>query len=259
MGRERPTVGEHGRRGIRKPPAAVEPSRWRAGYPHDGGAPVLRPRPGLAGGARVATRGFASQPRRAVGVGAGGGRDRRGIGRLQPAGERVPYVLCGGFRLGVLSLVHNACFEEGWTGVFGHSKAKGIFGENVLGVEYLEDLGHTIIGGVQNRSGNGIDIVTRKGGKLFFWEVKTSGGEIAPGLTQAEKNMESFVMSRLDYAAQNVAHKNWVNVEPSVQRLAEGLLAELGGDPTNIHGGIIRITDVHVPVFRNIEIVHWPR
>ena len=99
---------------------------------------------------------------------------------------------------------------------------------------YYKSKGHKILGSVQNRSGHGIDLVTRNPqGKLHFVEVKITRGRHAPSLSRQQKrDPYSYVESRLNRAIRGKGH--WRDpgdptkaYDPGLRRRAQGLLEEL--------------------------------
>lgn len=93
---------------------------------------------------------------------------------------------------------------------------------------YLEKRGFQVMGSVQNRSKHGIDLVARDAaGKLWFFEVKTTNGLVAPALSPAQRmGSTSYVVSRLNRAA--VPQGAWRAVhDPNTRRTAQALLNEI--------------------------------
>jgi RHS repeat-associated protein len=106
---------------------------------------------------------------------------------------------------------------------------------------YLEGEGFNVLGSIQNRSGHGIDIVARDGvGALWFFEVKTTEGLVAPALSTAQAlGAKSFVTDRLRRAARSAVA--WAAIhDPNVAAKADALLREIRG--VGVRGEVIRVT-----------------
>ena len=108
--------------------------------------------------------------------------------------------------------------------------------------------GHKIIGSIKNGSGHGIDLVTRKGGKLFFWEVKGSTKGLLKLSADQARGATYFVMSRLQSAA------NW-NISNGAKSKALRLFHE--ARLTGVRGGIIHIPDVFSGTGSHIRFFPW--
>ncbi|HMP58611.1 MAG TPA: hypothetical protein PKD86_04595 [Gemmatales bacterium] len=108
--------------------------------------------------------------------------------------------------------------------------------------------GHKIIGSIKNRSGHGIDLITRKGGKLFFWEVKGSTKDLLKLSADQARGAEYFVKSRLQRAAK------W-NISNGAKTKALNLFNEASA--TGVRGGIIHIPDVFSGSGSHIRFFPW--
>jgi hypothetical protein len=100
----------------------------------------------------------------------------------------------------------------------------------------LEKSGYKNVRSFQNDSGNGIDLVGELGDETFFFEVKTSEGPTAPGLSADQENIGTFVRSRLRQAL------GWKNLTPEQHADAEALLVKIENG-MEIKGKVIEITD----------------
>jgi Holliday junction resolvase-like predicted endonuclease len=109
---------------------------------------------------------------------------------------------------------------------------------------YLEQLGYTNIRSIQNASGHGIDLVGDLGAESHFFEVKASTTSRAPALSEAQRDINKFVPSRLQRAMEARGH--WKRVSTAVKETAEALASRIAeGMP--IQGRIIRVTHVGTP------------
>ena len=110
---------------------------------------------------------------------------------------------------------------------------------------HLRGQGYEILGGIQNRSGHGIDIVARDpNGMLRFFEVKTTTGHRTPPLSKAQqKGVQDFVITRLDRAFKNQGVWGAVH-DPHTAARADALLNEIGanGGRSSIQGEVIQIS-----------------
>ncbi|WP_020476109.1 YraN family protein [Zavarzinella formosa] len=149
-------------------------------------------------------------------------------------------------------------FQDGYEKIFHTNSGKGAKGERAA-ADYLRKQRHEIVGSIQNESGNGIDLVTRKGGVLHFWEVKTSDGRKTPGLKGDEKTMERFVETRLKYATGEIDHKNWASASKETRDLAEKILLEIAGNFSAIDGSVLRIQYVNIPNLTRYTVKKWNR
>jgi hypothetical protein len=107
---------------------------------------------------------------------------------------------------------------------------------------------------VQNRSGHGIDLVGRDAnGELHFFEVKTSEGTTAPGLSVAQQQGAAwFVESRLGRAAK--ADGAWgATHDPNTSANAAAMLGELRNSGQPPKGSVISITQGD----RDIQETPW--
>ena len=127
---------------------------------------------------------------------------------LEVYGEQVYFVGVDGL------LAHNNCE----LGQLGEKAAKG----------WLQRHGYSEIMQFQNRSGHGIDVVARhRDGTLTFFEVKTSAGARAPGLSNAQSDQEGFISKKLEQAARGSAW--WRSTPSAVRGQARTILDDLRG------------------------------
>jgi hypothetical protein len=77
---------------------------------------------------------------------------------------------------------------------------KGQAGEIVAGWLLTRD-GHQVLGAIQNRSNNGVDLVTAKEGRYWVWEVKSDDAKLSP----AQRNPSQWVVTRV-YDANRPGH-----------------------------------------------------
>jgi RHS repeat-associated protein len=108
---------------------------------------------------------------------------------------------------------------------------------------FLEGQGFKIVGSLQNRSGHGVDLIARdRNGLLHFFEVKTSSGIRAPGLSVDQaKGAASFAMSRLRRAAAGLGAWGAVHDPHSAAR-ARALLTEIASSGGTVRGEVIQVT-----------------
>ncbi|MHB1425942.1 MAG: polymorphic toxin-type HINT domain-containing protein, partial [Gemmataceae bacterium] len=119
----------------------------------------------------------------------------------------------------------------------------------------LRGLGHKIVGSIQNASGHGIDLITRKGGELFFWEVKGSQiGRFKLSPAQA-RGVDSFVKSRLDRAARGLG--SWRGLNPRIADKARYLLDEIKATGGKARGGVIFFPNLFSGKGSTVQIQPW--
>ncbi len=119
------------------------------------------------------------------------------------------------------------------------NKQIGDLGEEIS-KSFLRDNNHTDIFAVQNRSGNGIDIVSRtEDGRLAFTEVKTSGTGNVGDLSVRQKNMTTFIEDVLGQAASRQGRYKNISVEE--QQRARLMLREFRKAPENVSGNLIGV------------------
>lgn len=125
---------------------------------------------------------------------------------LEVYGEHVYFVGQQGL------LAHNNCE----LGDLGEKGAKG----------WLKRHGYTEVMQFQNPSGHGLDIVARhRDGTLTFFEVKTSTGGRAPGLTEAQADQATYIVTRLNKAAS--AGPWWRKTPLAVRSRADDLFNDI--------------------------------
>lgn len=129
----------------------------------------------------------------------------------------------------------------------------GDLGEDAA-IRMLEQRGYSDVFQIQNKSGHGVDIVARSpSGRLRYFEVKTGSREVAPSLTRAQRNIEEFVVSRLERAVAAKGH--WSSIDPLARQRASALLGRYySGTP--IKGAVIDITRGYSP-FRSMRVRRW--
>jgi RHS repeat-associated protein len=140
-----------------------------------------------------------------------------------------------------------------WVDLHGLACRCGCQGER-MARKWLEKKGYKVIGSVQNRSGHGIDLVGRDAnGELHFFEVKTSEGTTAPGLSVAQQQGAAwFVESRLGRAAK--ADGAWgATHDPNTSANAAAMLGELRNSGQPPKGSVISITQGD----RDIQETPW--
>lgn len=114
------------------------------------------------------------------------------------------------------------------------TKEVGDIGEDVAR-RLLGQNGFSDILSVQNRSGNGIDIVARASdGRLVFFEVKSSAVGQIGDLSVRQQNMNSFVSEILAQAATGIGRYQKLNA--ATQDAAALLLREFRQNPSNVSG-----------------------
>lgn len=115
-------------------------------------------------------------------------------------------------------------------GDIGEDVAQRLLGEN----------GFTDIISVQNRSGNGIDIVARASdGRLVFFEVKSSRVGQVGNLSTRQQSMTSFVEDVLGQAATGTGR--YRHLDAAAQDTARRLLREFRRDPLNVSGNAVGV------------------
>lgn len=115
----------------------------------------------------------------------------------------------------------------------------GDLGEDISKI-FLRDNDHTDIFAIQNRSGNGIDIVSRTpDGRLAFTEVKTSRTGNVGDLSARQQNMTTFVEDILSQAA--TRQGRYRNIDVADQQRARQMLREFRRAPENVSGNLIGI------------------
>ncbi|MBI6631740.1 hemagglutinin repeat-containing protein [Pseudomonas paralactis] len=129
----------------------------------------------------------------------------------------------------------------------------GDLGEDISKV-FLRDNNHTDIFAVQNRSGNGIDIVSRTpDGRLAFTEVKTSRTGNVGDLSVRQQNMTTFIEDVLGQAASRQGRYKSISV--AEQQQARQMLREFRRAPENVSGNLIGV-DLQGEVLR---VSPWAR
>ncbi|WP_458723306.1 two-partner secretion domain-containing protein [Pseudomonas brenneri] len=129
----------------------------------------------------------------------------------------------------------------------------GDLGEDISKV-FLRDNNHTGIFAVQNRSGNGIDIVSRTpDGRLAFTEVKTSRTGNVGDLSVRQQNMTTFIEDVLGQAASRQGRYKSISV--AEQQQARQMLREFRRAPENVSGNLIGV-DLQGEVLR---VSPWAR
>ena len=115
----------------------------------------------------------------------------------------------------------------------------GDLGEDISKV-FLRDNNHTAIFAVQNRSGNGIDIVSRTpDGRLAFTEVKTSRTGNVGDLSVRQQNMTTFIEDVLGQAASRQGRYKSISV--AEQQQARQMLRDFRRAPENVSGNLIGV------------------
>jgi Holliday junction resolvase len=113
---------------------------------------------------------------------------------------------------------------EGSPSIWAHNAACGATGTTAerAARKALIKRGHQIVGSIQNGSGHGVDLISRKGKKLFFWEVK--GSEVGRFRLSSDqsKGASFFVNNRLTKAISPTT--GWKSVDPHVWVQAQNLL-----------------------------------
>ncbi len=120
----------------------------------------------------------------------------------------------------------------------------GRLGENAA-IDYLRAQQYTEITQLQNASGHGIDVVARNPntGLWEFFEVKTSQGARAPALSQDQQQMESFIKSRVNAAAQGKGA--WQNADATVKQAAQDIQTDINAGAQSVkgQGTVIQVTN----------------
>ena len=117
------------------------------------------------------------------------------------------------------------------------SKEIGDLGEGVA-QKFLKENGYTDIVAIQNKSGNGIDIVAKgRDGRLSFFEVKTSRTGNVGDLSARQSDMRRFVEQVLDDAANK--RGRYKNISAQTQEWAEDALDAYRRDPLSVSGEAI--------------------
>jgi hypothetical protein len=118
----------------------------------------------------------------------------------------------------------------------------GQAGEFLAGRHLLKN-GVTDLAQIQNTSGHGIDLTGIGTNGRMFAEVKSSRGVTAPRLTPAQRNIDTFVSSRLRRAA-GVGRDAWPveTVSPATRALADRALREIRG--VSAHGQVLTVTNL---------------
>jgi filamentous hemagglutinin len=107
---------------------------------------------------------------------------------------------------------------------------------------------------VQNRSGNGIDIVSRTpDGRLAFTEVKTSRTGNIGDLSVRQQNMSTFIEDVLGQAASRQGR--YKNISLAEQQQARQMLREFRRAPEMVSGNLIGV-DLQSEVLR---VSPWAR
>lgn len=103
-----------------------------------------------------------------------------------------------------------------WIGDFGEGVAKAL----------LERRGYRVLA-LQNRSGNGIDLVAVKRARgqwvLLVAEIKATGTTRSPSLRGSQADLGNWARSRLEMAANG--RGAYTNLSPSARKLARKMLA----------------------------------
>ncbi|WP_318651942.1 DUF637 domain-containing protein [Pseudomonas sp. PDM11] len=129
----------------------------------------------------------------------------------------------------------------------------GDLGEDISKA-FLRDNNHTDIFAMQNRSGNGIDIVSRTpDGRLAFTEVKTSRTGNVGDLSVRQQNMTTFIEDVLGQAASRQGRYKSISV--AEQQQARQMLREFRRAPENVSGNLIGV-DLQGEVLR---VSPWAR
>ena len=119
------------------------------------------------------------------------------------------------------------------------NKEIGDLGEGVA-QKFLQDNKYTDIFAVQNKSGNGIDIVARTpDGRLAFFEVKTSSVGKVGELSARQANMTDFVRDILRQASTGTGRYKGLDV--ATQNRAAQMLREFNAAPQNASGTVVGV------------------
>lgn len=111
---------------------------------------------------------------------------------------------------------------------------KGKCGEWLAKQDMMQE-GFDDVVAVQNNSGHGIDLIGRNSqtGEVKVWEVKTTDGPSAPGLSKAQgMGGEKFTLSRLERAAAGQGNYGKVPEAMANAKKALGWLKKTGGKAT---------------------------
>lgn len=112
-----------------------------------------------------------------------------------------------------------------------NSGEKGKCGEWLAKMDMVRD-GFDQVVAVQNNSGHGVDLIGRNSatGEVKVWEVKTSEGASAPGLSRPQREMggEKFTAERLRRAANGEGNYGKVPAAKKNARTAREWIAEAG-------------------------------
>jgi RHS repeat-associated protein len=115
----------------------------------------------------------------------------------------------------------------------------GDLGEDVAR-NFLRDNHYTDIFAVQNRSGNGIDIVARtRDGRLAFFEVKTSSTGNIGSLSARQGDMRAFTREVLEDAA--FGRGRYRNIDATTRANARSALERLNAAPNELSGSVIGV------------------
>ncbi len=95
---------------------------------------------------------------------------------------------------------HTYFVSDKCQGILVHNAKKcGDLGEDIV-IDDLKAKGFENIVQIQNDRGNGVDILAEMDGKVYAFEVKTSGTQYARALTKDQKDASGFVKDRLGRA-----------------------------------------------------------
>lgn len=112
-------------------------------------------------------------------------------------------------------------------------------GEDVA-KKFLQDNKYTDIFAVQNKSGNGIDIVARApDGRLAFFEVKTSSVGKVGDLSLRQQNMSAFVEEILTQASRGTGR--YKNLDAATRQRAAAALKDFGRAPQDVSSTVVGI------------------
>jgi Holliday junction resolvase-like predicted endonuclease len=134
----------------------------------------------------------------------------------------------------------------------------GALGEKIAR-RVLSSRGYTDIVAIQNTSGQGIDLVARsKHGLLVPFEVKTSGSERSPRLSQDQRNASDFLRDRLQRIVSGEGH--FKNVSRATRRNARNLLPvveQMIAEGRPIGGVVIEITSTKNLAKFDVSVRRW--
>ena len=120
----------------------------------------------------------------------------------------------------------------------------GRMGEQAA-ASYLSRAGYTNLRAIQNASGHGIDIIAELNGKTFFFEVKSSAGAVVKGLSDAQKNIGTFVRTRLGRAAAgSPPTAGWSGIAEATRKDAQALLQKIKDGTITIAGQVLEVSNV---------------